>query len=197
MPCYEYRGLRPIVDESAYVHPTAVLIGDVVVGRDCFIGPGASLRGDIGQLVMKNGANVQDNCILHCFPGKSVVIEEGGHVGHGAVLHSCAIRRNAMVGMLSIVMDDAVVGEEAMVAAMTLVIAEMEVPPRTLIAGIPGKVKRELSSDEIRWKTGGTTIYQDMTTYYRETCREVEALREAEAKRPVLPLYDYPNKHEM
>lgn len=197
MPCHEYRGLRPIVDGSAYVHPTAVLIGDVIVGRNCFVGPGASLRGDLGQLVMKDGANVQDHCILHCFPGKSVLIEEDGHVGHGAVLHSCTIKRNAMVGMLSIVMDDAVVGEEAMVAAMTLVTAKMEVPARTLVAGIPGKVKRELLEDEINWKTKGTAIYHDMTTQYLETCREVEALREAEAGRPGLPLYDYLNKHEM
>ncbi len=196
MPCYEFMGVRPVVDPTAFVHPTASLIGDVIVGPGCLIGPGASLRGDIGQLILKAGCNVQDNCTLHCFPGKNVVIEEDGHIGHGAVLHSCTIRRNAMVGMLAVVMDDAVIGEEAFVAALTFVKAGMIVEPRTLVAGIPAKVIRRLSDDEVKWKTQGTEIYQELARNYNATMREVEPLRAVENQRPCVPLHRYAPKHE-
>ncbi len=196
MPCYEFMGVRPVVDPTAFVHPTASLIGDVIVGPGCLVGPGASLRGDIGQLVLKAGSNVQDNCTLHCFPGKNVLVEEEGHIGHGAVLHSCTIKRNAMVGMMAVVMDDAVIGEEAFVAALTFVRAGMVVPPRTLVAGIPAKPIRELSDDEVRWKTEGTHIYQELARNYCATFRQVEPLREVEANRPKVPLHNYAPKHE-
>ncbi|MCL4198231.1 MAG: transferase hexapeptide repeat family protein [Phycisphaerales bacterium] len=196
MPCYEFMGVRPVVDPTAFVHPTASLIGDVIVGPGCLIGPGASLRGDIGQLILKAGCNVQDNCTLHCFPGKNVVVEEDGHIGHGAVLHSCTIRRNAMVGMLAVVMDDAVIGEEAFVAALTFVKAGMIVEPRTLVAGIPAKVIRRLSDDEVKWKTQGTEIYQELARNYNATMREVEPLRAVENQRPCVPLHRYAPKHE-
>ncbi len=196
MPCYEFMGVRPVVDATAFIHPTASLIGDVVVGPGCLVGPGASLRGDIGQLVLKAGSNVQDNCTLHCFPGKNVVVEEDGHIGHGAVLHSCTIRRNAMVGMMAVVMDDAVIGEEAFVAALSFVRAGMVVPPRTLVAGIPAKPIRELSEDEVRWKTEGTRIYQQLARNYSASFKEVPPLREFEPNRPKVPLHDYAPKHE-
>ncbi len=196
MPCYEFMGVRPVVDATAFVHPTASLVGDVIVGPACLVGPGASLRGDIGQLILKAGCNVQDNCTLHCFPGKNVVVEENGHIGHGAVLHSCTIRRNAMVGMLAVVMDDAVIGEEAFVAALTFVKAGMIVEPRTLVAGIPARVIRRLSDDEVKWKTQGTEIYQEVARNYNATMREVEPLREVEDQRPRVPLHRYAPKHE-
>lgn len=196
MPCYEFMGVRPVVDATAFVHPTASLIGDVIVGPGCLVGPGASLRGDIGQLILKAGCNVQDNCTLHCFPGKNVVVEEDGHIGHGAVLHSCTIRRNAMVGMLAVVMDDAVIGEEAFVAALTFVKAGMIVEPRTLVAGIPARVIRRLSDDEVKWKTQGTEIYQELARNYNATMREVAPLREVEHERPRVPLHRYAPKHE-
>lgn len=196
MPCYEFMGVRPVVDATAFVHPTASLIGDVIVGPGCLVGPGASLRGDIGQLILKAGCNVQDNCTLHCFPGKNVVVEENGHIGHGAVLHSCTIRRNAMVGMLAVVMDDAVIGEEAFVAALTFVKAGMIVEPRTLVAGIPAKVIRRLSDDEVKWKSQGTAIYQELARNYSATMREVAPLREVDPQRPRVPLHRYAPKHE-
>lgn len=196
MPCYEFMGVRPVVDPTAFVHPTASLIGDVIVGPGCLVGPGASLRGDIGQLILKAGCNVQDNCTLHCFPGKNVLVEEDGHIGHGAVLHSCTIRRNAMVGMLAVVMDDAVIGEEAFVAALTFVKAGMIVEPRTLVAGIPARVIRRLSDDEVKWKTQGTEIYQELARNYNATMREVEPLRAVENQRPCVPLHRYAPKHE-
>ncbi|MHC4428948.1 MAG: acyltransferase [Planctomycetota bacterium] len=196
MPAYEFEGVRPVVDPTAYVHPTAVLIGDVIVGPGVLIAPGASLRGDIGRLVVGEGANVQDNCILHCFPGKDVVIERGGHVGHGAILHGCRIGRNALVGMGAVVMDDAEVGEEALVAALAFVKADTKIPPRTLAAGIPAKVVRDLRPDEIDWKTRGTEIYQHLARRHLATTRAVEPLREVEPDRRRVPEMPYAPKHE-
>lgn len=197
MPAYEFEGVRPVVDPSAFVHPTAVLIGDVVIGPRCFIGPGASLRGDIGRLFVGEGANIQDNCTVHCFPGKEVLIEVDGHIGHGAVLHGCTIRRNALVGMNAVIMDDAVIGSESFVAAMAFVAAGTQIPPRTLAAGIPAKVLRELCADEIDWKSRGTAIYQHLARRYRATATECEPLAEIEPDRPGVPLLeDHPPKHE-
>lgn len=196
MPCYEFEGIRPVVDPTAYVHPTASLIGDVIIGAGCLIGPGASLRGDIGRLVVRRGANIQDNCILHCFPGKDVLVEEDGHIGHGAILHSCTIERNAIIGMHAVIMDDAVIGADSFVAALAFVKAGMQVPPRTLVAGIPAAIKRELSDKEIAWKTQGTQIYQNLARRYLATGREVEPDREVAPDRPRVPLHDYQPKHE-
>lgn len=196
MPAYEFEGVRPVVDPSAYVHPTAVLIGDVIIGPGCLVGPGASLRGDIGRLIMRAGSNVQDGCIVHCFPGKDVVIEEDGHIGHGAVLHGCTIRRNGMVGMNAVVMDDAEIGESAFVAAMAFVKAGTKVPPRTLVAGIPAKPLRELSDDEIAWKSEGTGHYQHLARRYLATAREIKPLTEVEPDRPRVPELIYKPKHE-
>jgi phenylacetic acid degradation protein len=197
MPIYEYEGIRPVVDPTAFVHPTAVLIGDVIVGPGCLVGPGASLRGDIGRLTMRAGSNVQDNCVLHCFPGKDVLVEEEGHVGHGAILHSCTVRRNAMIGMHAVVMDDAVIGEDSFVAAMAFVKAGMSVPPRTLVAGIPATVMRELRDEEIRWKREGTAIYQHLARRHLATAKEVQPLRELTEARlgTRVPEHAYKPKH--
>ena len=196
MPCYEFEGVRPVVDPTAFVHPTAILIGDVIIGARCFVGPGASLRGDIGRLVVKAGANVQDNCIVHSFPGKDVVVGENGHVGHGAVLHGCTVGRDAMIGMNAVVMDGAVIGAQSMVGAMSFVKAGTDVPPRSLVAGVPAQVLRTLRDDEIAWKTRGTEIYQHLGVRYRETSRPVEPLAEAEPDRPRVPELSHPPKHE-
>jgi len=198
MSIHEFEGVRPVVDPTAFVHPQAVLIGDVHIGPGCLVGPGASLRGDIGRIIVHAGSNVQDNCTVHCFPGKDVVIEEGGHVGHGSVLHGCRVGRNALIGMNSVIMDDAVIGENAFVAALSFVKAGFHVPPGTLAAGIPAKVIRELTADEIAWKTQGTGVYQALARRYLATAREVEPLREADEARLAqrVPLHDYAPKHE-
>ena len=183
MPCYQINGLVPVVDPTAFVHPTAVLTGDVIVGARCYVGPAASLRGDFGRIVLKAGSNVQDCCVMHGFPGTDTVIEEDGHIGHGAILHGCIVRRNAMVGMNAVVMDEAVVGESAIVAACAFVKAGVEIPPRTLAVGTPAKVLRTLTDEEIAWKISGTKSYQELTVRSLQTLKEVEPLREVEPDR--------------
>lgn len=173
---YEFDGLIPVVDATAYVHPTAVLIGDVIVGPRCYIGPNAVLRGDFGRIVLDEGSNLQDTCVVHSFPESDTVIEGNGHIGHGAVLHGCRIGRNAMVGMNAVVMDNATIGEECIVAALALVKSNMQVPPRTLVAGIPGKVIRSLTAQEIEWKTIGTAIYQELALRSHASLRLVQPL---------------------
>jgi phenylacetic acid degradation protein len=184
MPCYSYEGFIPVVDPTAFVHPTAVLIGDVIVGAGCYVGPGASLRGDFGRIVLKPGSNVQDNCTMHSFPGQDAVVEENGHVGHGAVLHGCIIGRDALIGMNAVVMDGAVVGEGAFVGAMSFVRAGFQVPPRTLALGVPAKVVRPLEDKELAWKANGTGEYQALAERSLATMKECEPLPAAEASRP-------------
>ena len=185
---YEIDGLTPVVHPSAYVHPTAVLIGDVIVGAGCYIGPAACLRGDFGRLDIRAGANVQDTCVLHAFPGHDTLIEEGGHIGHGAVLHGCIVQRNALVGMNAVVNDNAVIGESAIVAAMAFVKAGMIVPPRTLVAGIPAKVVRALTEMELAWKVEGTASYHELVRRSRGTMRATSPLAEPEPGRKRLQL---------
>jgi phenylacetic acid degradation protein len=182
---YEIDGVRPVVHPTSYVHPTAVLIGDVIVGPRCYIGPLASLRGDFGRLVLEEGANIQDCCVMHGFEGGETVIEVDGHIGHGAVLHGCRVGRNAMVGMNAVVMDGAVVGEESIVAAMSFVKAGMLIPPRSMVMGTPAKVMRALKDEDVKWKSFGTSQYHQLTTRSLNTMREVEAFTEVEPNRPV------------
>lgn len=183
MPTYEIDGFIPVVDPTAYVHPTAVLIGDVIVGAGCYVGPGASLRGDFGGIVLKAGSNLQDNCVMHSFPGANAMVEEDGHIGHGAILHGCIVKRNALVGMNSVVMDGAVVGEESFVAAQSFVKAKFEIPPRTLVAGTPAKIIRPLTDEEIAWKTKGTGEYQELARRSRATLKPCAPLTEVPAVR--------------
>lgn len=186
MPCYSIEGVIPVIDPSAYVHPSAVLIGDVIVGPDCYIGPCAALRGDFGRIVLHRGANVQDTCVIHGFPTADTIVEENGHIGHGAVLHSCIVRRDALVGMNAVVMDEAEVGEKSIVAASAFVRAGMKVPPRSLAGGVPAKVMRELSEEEIAWKLAGTLTYHELTKRSLASMAEVQPLAAVEADRPRL-----------
>jgi phenylacetic acid degradation protein len=180
---YEINGVRPVVHPSAYVHPSAVLIGDVIVGPRCYVGPAASMRGDFGRLILEEGANLQDTCVMHGFPGEDTVVEVDGHIGHGAVLHGCRIKRNAMVGMNAVVMDRAVVGEESIVAAMSFVKAGMIIPPRSMVMGTPARVMRELTDEDVKWKSFGTRQYHELTVRSMQTMREVEAFAEVEPGR--------------
>jgi len=183
MPIYSLEGITPVVHPRAHVHETAVLIGDVIIGADCYIGPNASLRGDFGRIIVKAGANVQDTCVMHTFPGKDCVVERDGHIGHGAVLHGCHIGVNAMVGMNAVVMDDATIGESSIVGATSFVASKFECPPRSLVLGTPAKIKRRLSDKEIEWKTRGTQEYQQLAKRCHESLVRTKALAEVEAER--------------
>ena len=198
---YAIDGLTPVVDPSAFVHPSAVLIGDVIVGARAYIGPCACLRGDFGRIVVEAGANVQDACLLHGFPGKDTVVGAEATVGHGAVLHGCVVRRGALVGMNCVVNDNAEVGEDAMVAALAFVRAEACIPARSLAAGIPARVLRRLTDEEVRWKDDNMRLYQKLGERSRASLREVEALTQAEPNRRrleipgSLPLSELKKRH--
>ncbi|MGF0169505.1 transferase hexapeptide repeat family protein [Streptomyces sp. Marseille-Q5077] len=159
---YSFEGNVPVVHPTAFVHPDAVLIGSVDVGPGCYVGPLASLRGDFGRIELRAGSNVQDGCVLHCFPGADTVVEEDGHVGHGSVLHGCRVGRDSLVGMKSVLMDGVVVGRQAFVGAASFVKSRFQVPDRHLVAGSPAKVLRELTADEVAWKGNGTLQYQKL-----------------------------------
>ncbi|HEX5801499.1 MAG TPA: phenylacetic acid degradation protein PaaY [Azospira sp.] len=199
---YAIDGIVPVVDPTAFVHPTAVLIGDVIVGPGCYVGPCASLRGDFGRLILERGANVQDTCVMHGFPGTDTVVGEDGHIGHGAVLHGCRIGRNALVGMNAVIMDNAVIGEECIVAACAFVKAGAEIPPRSLVAGMPAKVLRAVSAEEIAWKSDGTRTYQDLARRSLATMVETAPLTAVEADRrrihlpEVVPLVELKKRRE-
>ena len=180
---YAIDGIVPVVDPSAFVHPTAVLIGDVIVGPRCYVGPLASLRGDFGRLMLGEGANIQDTCVMHGFPNSDTVVEENGHIGHGAVLHGCRIGRNVLVGMNAVVMDGAEIGENSIVAAVAFVKAKTTIPPRSLVAGIPARVVRALTDDEIAWKSQGTATYQELAVRSLKTLKAVEPLTAVEPAR--------------
>ena len=188
---YSIDGITPVVSDSAYVHPSAVLIGDVIVGSGCYVGPHASLRGDMGRIIMEEGSNLQDGCCMHSFPGKDAIVEANGHVGHGAVLHGCCIRRNAMVGMNSVVMNGAVVGESSIVAAMSFVKANQVIPPYRLAMGTPAQIIRELTEQELAWKREGTEIYQHLTKRCIQTMMPREALRQLDPERKRIDLSSF------
>jgi len=185
---YSIDGVTPVVDPAAFVHPSAVLIGDVIVGAGCYIGPAACLRGDFGHIEIRAGANIQDTCVLHGFPGVGTIVEEDGHIGHGVVLHGCTIRRNALVGMNAVINDSAEIGESAIVAAMAFVKAKMVVPPRTLAAGIPARIVRELTAAELAWKIEGTDSYKALALRSARTMQAVAPLAAPEPGRRRLEL---------
>lgn len=189
---YAYDGVVPVVDPTAFVHPAAVLIGDVIVGPNCYVGPLACLRGDFGRIVMETGSNLQETCVVHSFPDLEVVIEEEGHIGHGAVLHGCRIGRNAMVGMNAVVMDEAVVGENSIVAAMAFVKAKDRIPPNSLAVGTPARVVRTLSDKEIAWKREGTGVYRQLAAEAAGKLVKCDPLAavEPDRRRVTAPAYD-------
>ena len=183
MPAYSINGIVPVVDPSAYVHPTASLIGDVIIGPGCYIGPCASLRGDMGRISVAEGVNIQDTCVLHCGPGAELIVEPEGHIGHGAVLHGCKIGTNVLVGINAIVMDNSVIGESSIIAAGTFVKTGFVCEPCSLIMGIPGRVVRQLSEEDISKKRKETEVYKRLTVRCLETMVETEPLTEIDPQR--------------
>ena len=182
---YSFKGHIPVVHESSFVHPLAAVTGNVIIGENCYIGPGAAIRGDWGEIILENGVNVQENCTVHMFPGKSIVLKQGAHVGHGAIIHGANLGRNTMVGMNSVIMDGAVIADECIVGAMAFVKAESVFAPRQLIVGNPAKAIKEVSQQMLAWKTAGTKLYQSLPKDCHDTLREVEPLREIPKDRPM------------
>ena len=181
---YSFAGFTPVVHETAFVHPQAAVTGNVIIGRDVYIGPGAALRGDWGGIEIADGCNVQENCTIHAFPGVTVVLEESAHIGHGAVIHGARIGRNALIGMNAVVMDHAVVGAGCIVGALTFVPSEMVIPERKVVVGAPAKIVRDVTDDMLQWKTEGTRLYQQLPEMMRAGWAPCEPLREVPAERP-------------
>lgn len=181
---YEFNGYRPVIHETAFVHPQANVTGNVIIGAHCYIGPGAVLRGDWGEILVANGCNIQENCVVHMFPGKEAIFEEGAHIGHGAIIHGATVGKNSLIGMNAVLMDDVVVGENCIVGALCFVPANMVIPAKSLVVGNPAKIIKEVSDQMIAWKTEGTKLYQQLPTDCYNTLKECEPLREIEENRP-------------
>lgn len=184
MPIYAIDDLIPVIKSNSYIHPSAEIIGDVIIEEHCYIGPNAVLRGDFGRIFVGHHSNVQDNCVLHSFPDKDCHLEPYSHIGHGAILHGCTIGENSLVGMNAVVMDDSHIGAESMVAASSFVRAKFSCEPRSMVMGIPAKVARSLTEQEVNWKTSGTGEYIELAKRSVNTMREVSALAEEQADRP-------------
>ncbi len=180
---YEFKGFIPVVHPSSFIHPQAVVTGNVIIGKDVYIGPGAALRGDWGAIIIEDGCNVQENCTIHMFPGTTVLLKESAHIGHGAIIHGATIGRNVLVGMNSVIMDDVVIGDESIIGALSFV-KKGDYPRRSIIAGNPARVVKEVSDKMINWKTKGTQLYQTLPGECREHLRPVEPLSEVPENRP-------------
>ena len=194
MPIYRLGKHIPVVSPSAFIHPEAVLIGDVVIAAEVYVGPAAVLRGDFGRVQLDEGSNLQDTCVMHAFPDKDCVVEKNGHIGHGAILHGCIIGENSLVGMNSVVMDDSVIGKESVIAACSFVPAKFTCPERSMVIGTPAQVTRELREEEIQWKTAGTGEYQELAKRSFKEMRLAEPLTEVETDRPRVSASDFQPK---
>ncbi len=181
---YSFKGHIPVVHESSFVHPLAAVTGNVIIGKNCYIGPGAAIRGDWGEIILEDGVNVQENCTVHMFPGKTIVLREGAHIGHGAVIHGANLGKNCLIGMNSVIMDDTEIGDECIVGAMSFVKAESVFDNRQLIVGNPAKAIKEVSEEMIAWKTAGTKLYQQLPADCHDSLKEVEPLRTIPENRP-------------
>ncbi|HYE56716.1 MAG TPA: transferase hexapeptide repeat family protein [Chitinophagaceae bacterium] len=181
---YSFKGFTPVIHESSFIHPQAAVTGNVIIGKNVYVGPGAALRGDWGGIIVEDGCNIQENCTIHMFPGVTVLLKEGAHIGHGAVVHGAIIGRNCLVGMNSVIMDNVELGDECIVGALTFIKTDEKIPARSLIAGNPGKIIKQVSDDMIAWKTDGTRLYQALPKEMFENWKECEPSRELDINRP-------------
>ena len=181
---YEFKNFKPVIHESSFIHPQAAVTGNVIIGKDCYIGPGAAIRGDWGQIIIEDGCNVQENCTIHMFPGVTVLLKAGAHIGHGAIIHGATIGKNCLVGMNSVIMDNVVLEEECIVGALSFIKADEKFERRSLIVGNPAKKIKEVSDEMMQWKTEGTKLYQQLPREMFESWSACDPLREIEATRP-------------
>lgn len=189
---YSFKGQKPVVHPSSFVHPQAVVTGNVIIGRDCYIGPGAALRGDWGQIIIEDGCNVQENCTIHMFPGVTVLLKEGAHIGHGAIIHGATIGKNCLVGMNAVIMDNVELGDECIVGALSFVKEGEKIPYRSLVAGNPGRIIKKVSEEMIAWKTEGTKLYQQLPAECFKGLKPCRPLRKS-TKNPFISPKKYKN----
>jgi phenylacetic acid degradation protein len=181
---YSFKGFIPVVHPSSFIHPQAAVTGNVIIGKNVYVGPNAAIRGDWGGIIIEDGCNVQENCTIHMFPGVTVLLKESAHIGHGAVIHGATIGKNCLVGMNSVIMDNVQLGDECIVGALSFVKADEKIPPRSLLAGNPAKIIKEVSDDMLQWKTAGTQLYQTLPAEMQEHWKACEPLRKLPANRP-------------
>lgn len=181
---YEFKGFRPVIHESSFVHPLAAVTGNVIIGKDVYVGPGAAIRGDWGKIVIEDGCNVQENCTIHMFPGVTMTLHESAHIGHGAIIHGANIGKNVLVGMNAVIMDDAEIGEGSIIGALCFVKAKSVIPPRSLVVGNPGKIIKQVSDEMLAWKTKGTQLYQSLPKDLYDSLKACEPLREVPKNQP-------------
>jgi len=184
MAVYEFNGFKPVIKPSSFIHPQACVTGNVIIGENVYVGPGAAIRGDWGQIIIEDGCNVQENCTIHMFPGTTVLLKEGAHIGHGAIIHGGTIGRNCLIGMNSVIMDDAVIEDECIVGALSFVPASTNIEKRSVVVGNPAKVIKEVSDEMIDWKTKGTALYQALPSELHKTLKPCDPLTEIEENRP-------------
>ena len=193
---YEFKGFIPVIHKSSFIHPQAAVTGNVIIGKDVYVGPGAAIRGDWGGIIIEDGCNVQENCTIHMFPGKNITLKAGAHIGHGAIIHGANIGANTLVGMNSVIMDGAEIAEECIIGALTFIKAETKIPARSVVVGNPGIVVKQVSDEMFAWKTMGTALYQKLPAECHETLRIVEPLRELPKNRPAQETL-YPTLEEL
>jgi phenylacetic acid degradation protein len=189
---YEFNGIKPVVDESSFVHPQAVVTGNVFIGKDVYIGPGCALRGDWGKIIIEDGCNVQENCTVHMFPGVTVLLKKSAHIGHGAIIHGATIGSNCLVGMNAVIMDEVELGDECIVGALCFIKQGEKIPARSLVVGNPSKIIKQVSDEMIAWKTEGTSLYQQLPGQCFETLKSCEPLRQEVDQQPLSTLYYQP-----
>jgi len=180
---FSFKSFIPVIHKSAFIHPQATIIGNVIIGKDVYVGPSAVIRGDWGGIVIEDGCNIQETCVVHVFPGKSITLKKNAHIGHGAIIHGANIGENVLVGMNAVVMDKAEVGDNSIIGAITFVPAEMQIPPRSVVVGNPEKIIKQVSDDMLEWKTKGTALYQTLPNDLRKTMKPVKPLRKVPKNR--------------
>ncbi len=178
MACYEFNNIKPVVHESSFIHPHASVTGNVTIGKNVYVGPGAAIRGDWGKIIIEDGCNVQENCTVHMFPGITVILKQGAHIGHGAIIHGGTIGKNCLIGMNAVIMDNVELGDECIVGALTFIKADEKIPARSMVVGNPSKIIKQVSDEMIQWKTEGTKLYQQLPKEMYESWKECEPLRE-------------------
>ena len=174
----------PVIHKSSYVHKTACVLGNVTIGKNVYVGPGAAIRGDWGEIIIEDGCNVQENCVIHMFPGVTVRLKKSAHIGHGAIIHGAVIGKNSLIGMNAVIMDNAIVGDECIVGALCFVPAEMKIPKRKVVVGNPAKIIKEVSDEMLEWKSTGTLLYQQLPQQLYETLEECKPLRNSPKRKP-------------